>query len=269
MKFSIVVVSLNPGDKLKKTLQSILMQDFTDYEVIVKDGGSKDGCLERAAEELDDPRIHLYTEKDKSIYDGMNQAVSHARGEYIYFLNCGDKFYDKKVLGKIAGEIAVVEKKEPGKRHIFYGDIFGEKNGVHITPAPKITGFTCYRNVPNHQSCFYSATLCKEKPFEIRFKIRGDYEHFLWCFYKAEADMVYIKIPIAYYEGGGYSESRENIARSKAEHREITAKYMSRKELFRYRAVMLLTLAPLRTFMAENPVLSGFYNRVRSLLYRR
>ena len=269
MKFSIVVVSLNPGDKLKKTLQSILMQDFTDYEVIVKDGGSKDGCLERAAEELDDPRIHLYTEKDKSIYDGMNQAVSHARGEYIYFLNCGDKFYDKKVLGKIAGEIAVVEKKEPGKRHIFYGDIFGEKNGVHITPAPKITGFTCYRNVPNHQSCFYSATLCKEKPFEIRFKIRGDYEHFLWCFYKAEADMVYIKTPIAYYEGGGYSESRENIARSKAEHREITAKYMSRKELFRYRAVMLLTLAPLRTFMAENPVLSGFYNRVRSLLYRR
>ena len=269
MKFSIVVVSLNPGDKLKKTLQSILMQDFTDYEVIVKDGGSKDGCLERAAEELDDPRIHLYTEKDKSIYDGMNQAVSHAQGEYIYFLNCGDKFYDKKVLGKIAGEIAVVEKKEPGKRHIFYGDIFGEKNGVHITPAPKITGFTCYRNVPNHQSCFYSATLCKEKPFEIRFKIRGDYEHFLWCFYKAEADMVYIKIPIAYYEGGGYSESRENIARSKAEHREITAKYMSRKELFRYRAVMLLTLAPLRTFMAENPVLSGFYNRMRSLLYRR
>ncbi|MGN0429991.1 MAG: glycosyltransferase [Acetatifactor sp.] len=269
MKFSIVVVSLNPGDKLKKTLQSILMQDFTDYEVIVKDGGSKDGCLERAAEELDDPRIHLYTEKDKSIYDGMNQAVSHAQGEYIYFLNCGDKFYDKKVLGKIAGEIAVVEKKEPGKRHIFYGDIFGEKNGVHITPAPKITGFTCYRNVPNHQSCFYSAALCKEKPFEIRFKIRGDYEHFLWCFYKAEADMVYIKTPIAYYEGGGYSESRENIARSKAEHREITAKYMSRKELFRYRAVMLLTLAPLRTFMAENPVLSGFYNRVRSLLYRR
>lgn len=269
MKFSIVVVSLNPGDKLKKTLQSILMQDFTDYEVIVKDGGSKDGCLERAAEELDDPRIHLYTEKDKSIYDGMNQAVSHAQGEYIYFLNCGDKFYDKKVLGKIAGEIAVVEKKEPGKRHIFYGDIFGEKNGVHITPAPKITGFTCYRNVPNHQSCFYSATLCKEKPFEIRFKIRGDYEHFLWCFYKAEADMVYIRTPIAYYEGGGYSESRENIARSKAEHREITAKYMSRKELFRYRAVMLLTLAPLRTFMAENPVLSGFYNRVRSLLYRR
>ena len=269
MKFSIVVVSLNPGDKLKKTLQSILMQDFTDYEVIVKDGGSKDGCLERAAEELDDPRIHLYTEKDKSIYDGMNQAVSHAQGEYIYFLNCGDKFYDKKVLGKIAGEIAVVEKKEPGKRHIFYGDIFGEKNGVHITPAPKITGFTCYRNVPNHQSCFYSATLCKEKPFEIRFKIRGDYEHFLWCFYKAEADMVYIKTPIAYYEGGGYSESRENIARSKAEHREITAKYMSRKELFRYRAAMLLTLAPLRTFMAENPVLSGFYNRMRSLLYRR
>lgn len=269
MKFSIVVVSLNPGDKLKKTLQSILMQEFTDYEVIVKDGGSKDGCLELAATELADPRVHLFEEADQSIYDGMNQGVSHAQGDYIYFLNCGDKFYDKNVLWKIAGEIAVAEKKFPGERQIFYGDIFGEKNGVQITPAPKITGFTCYRNIPCHQACFYDAALCKEKPFVLEYKIRGDYEHFLWCFYKAKAKMTYIKTPVAYYEGGGYSEAKENIARSKQEHREITVKYMSEKEVFLYKSAMILTLQPLRTFMAENPKMSGFYNKVRSLLYRR
>ena len=44
--FSIVVVSLNPGERLEKTLNSILSQTYQNYEVILKDGGSKDGSLE-------------------------------------------------------------------------------------------------------------------------------------------------------------------------------------------------------------------------------
>ena len=44
--FSIIVVSLNPGEKLKETLDSIKMQECRDYEIIIKDGGSKDGALE-------------------------------------------------------------------------------------------------------------------------------------------------------------------------------------------------------------------------------
>ena len=43
--FSILVVCLNPGDKLKVTLESIENQSFQDYEVIVKDGISTDGSL--------------------------------------------------------------------------------------------------------------------------------------------------------------------------------------------------------------------------------
>ena len=43
MKFSIIVVCLNPGTKLNQTLDSILAQTCPDFEVIVKDGGSRDG----------------------------------------------------------------------------------------------------------------------------------------------------------------------------------------------------------------------------------
>ena len=45
--FSIVVVSLNPGDKLFSTLQSILDQDYGNFEIIIKDGGSTDGSVQR------------------------------------------------------------------------------------------------------------------------------------------------------------------------------------------------------------------------------
>ena len=43
--FSIIVVALNPGERLKKTLESIASQTFQDYEVIIKDGGSSDQSL--------------------------------------------------------------------------------------------------------------------------------------------------------------------------------------------------------------------------------
>ena len=45
MKFSIIVVCLNPGTKLNQTLDSILAQTCPDFEVIVKDGGSRDGSI--------------------------------------------------------------------------------------------------------------------------------------------------------------------------------------------------------------------------------
>lgn len=45
ISFSIVVVCLNPGEKLLKTVQSVLNQKYGNYEIVVKDGGSTDGSL--------------------------------------------------------------------------------------------------------------------------------------------------------------------------------------------------------------------------------
>ncbi len=41
------------------------------------------------------------SQADKGIYDAMNQAVGYAKGDYLFFLNAGDSFYDKEVLYKI------------------------------------------------------------------------------------------------------------------------------------------------------------------------
>lgn len=284
MRFSIIVVCLNAGDKLNDTLDSIFAQDFLDYEVVVKDGGSKDGSIEGMRK---DERIRLYVEQDKSIYDAMNQAVGYAKGEYIIFLNCGDSFHDCTVLTKVDECIREKEQREPGtltdgggmrekqsdatkpSRLIIYGKLYNEKTDSWITPAPVINGFTCYRNVPCHQSCIYDAKLCKEKPFEIQFKIRGDYEHFLWCYYRGGAKMVYLDATVADYEGGGYSETKANLKRSKAEHKEITARYMSKGELFKYKAILLLTLAPLRTKLANSKRFAGMYHKLTAMMYGR
>jgi hypothetical protein len=79
----------------------------------------------------------------------------------------------------------------------------------------------------------------------------------------------YIPVVLASYEGGGFSETAENKKRSAAEHKEITALYMSAFQRFKYRAILIVTLQPIRTKIAENPKMSGFYNKIKNMLYRR
>lgn len=266
-KFSIIVVCLNPGEKLNLTLDSVLNQTFQDYEILVKDGGSRDGSVEGMRQ---DERIRLFREKDSSIYEAMNQAVSHAEGQFLLFLNCGDFFAGETVLEKTAAFLEKEESKGSDlTRLVLYGDIFSEKTGAAIAAAPRITGFTCYRNIPCHQACFYSRQLCLEKPYEVKYRIRADYDHFLWCFYKGKATFLNMGFAVASYEGGGYSESKENQKRDEQEHQEITASYMGKAELFQYRLLLFCTFAPLRRAMAESKVFSGLYQRLKSCFYTK
>ena len=273
MKFSIITVCLNPGDKLKMTLDSVLQQTCHDWEVILKDGGSRDGSLEQWKQEAVEmpgvERIKVFVEKDKGIYDAMNQAVAHATGEFVLFMNCGDVFPDKEVLKRVLEVLDAEEKKGIDMdKLVLYGDTYSEKNDVVIASAPEITGFTCYRNIPCHQSCFYSRALCVKKPYDLQYKIRADYDHFLWCFYEAGANFLHMDLAVASYEGGGFSESKANRKRDKQEHGEITAAYMDKGELIKYKLIMALTLAPVRRAMAESKVFSGLYHWVKEKIYR-
>lgn len=355
MTFSIIVVCLNAGKKLRETIESILGQTERDYEIIIKDGGSTDEItkawldnyrqreqknLEQGATHLvqekehleeDSPydaQIRVYCGKDVGIYDAMNQAVQYVRGDYVLFLNCGDRFYDNGVLARVKKQISRVKEQTsqgreqisqvkeqitrtkeqtsqgreqvsrvreqtslagvhtsqegmqsgrsmagttgalPG-RYIFYGNIYEQRTDTFVQSNPVIDDFACYRNVPCHQVCFYAAGLLREKPFDTAYAVRADYEQFLWCYYRGHARTVYMPLTVAIYEGGGFSETRENEKKSQREHRKIVSIYMPAAKVRKYRLIMLITLAPLRTWIAGNPVTAGIYQTIKRKLYRR
>lgn len=269
-KFSIIVVCLNPGNKLIETMESIRCQSYGDYEVVVKDGFSKDGSMEALRAWLQTEgaaiaaKVHVHQLADKSIYDAMNQAAELAGGEYLYFLNCGDHFYDADALKNMAAEM----EKHPESR-LFYGNVYDAIRKSVVQSNPKIDAFACYRNVPCHQACVYHKDLFSERGYEPKYRVRADYEHFLWCFFTKKMFPVYVPVTLALYEGGGFSETAENRARSGKEHEEIVAMYMSRRQILTYRLIMLASLQPVRTAMAESKLLGGFYQKVKKVLYRR
>lgn len=258
--FSVIVVCLNAGDKLIDTVNSILMQNYENYEILVKDGLSKDGSVEKLPVST---KIRIYREKDSGIYEAMNQASCQVQGDYVLFLNCGDTFYQADVLQKTADFI-----EQDAGHGIYYGDTFCEQTHTTVVSSPEITPFTCYRNIPCHQSCFYRKDLLIKKPYDPKLRIRADYDHFLWCYFKADAKPVHMNLVVAAYEGGGYSESRSNRKRDKQEHKQIVKTYMSRGQRMKFAFIMAITLAPIRRFLAEKTPLSGVYNKIKAGLYR-
>ena len=242
--FSILIVCLNPGNKLKDTLQSILNQEETDYEIVIKDGLSTDGSLDQLQET---EKLHIYKQKDSG----------------IYFLNCGDYFYHSKSLAEIKQGIL----KTPGRK-IYYGNAYFRRAKTIIHVPKVIDDFACYRNIPCHQACVFEKSLFTPKGFTLDYKIRADYDFFLRAYFTQQVKPNYIDTVIADYEGGGFSESKGNQKRDKIEHRTITSLYMKKSQLFRYRLFMFFTFQKLRKYIAERSAFSGVYDKVKSRLYK-
>ena len=72
---------------------------------------------------------------------------------------------------------------------------------------------------------------------------------------------------VASYEGGGFSETKENVRRSAREHRQIVGKYMPSGKVLKYRLLMLITFAPVRTYLSHNPLTAGIYQTGKRKVY--
>ncbi len=268
--FSIIVVALNPGQKLMDTLTSIQKQTYRNYEIILKDGFSTDGSFEAAQNNLSigEHTVQIVQKKDSGIYDAMNQAIQYVRGKYILFLNCGDLFFDESVLERMERFISEKTQNQSNENVLFYGNQYLSLQEATVYSTPVINEFACFRNVPCHQVCFYNKSLFAERCYDTHYRVRADYEHFLYCYFVKKTNMYYAPILIANYEGGGFSETKVNKEISRKEHREVTKRYMGKAKTFWFRLLLILTLAPLRTKIAENPALAKKYNTLKKMLYK-
>lgn len=90
-KVSIVIPVYNAASALRRCLDSVLKQEFTDFELLLMDDGSSDespAILDEYAGK--DSRIRLVHKNNSGVSDTRNQALDLARGTYVQFLDADD-----------------------------------------------------------------------------------------------------------------------------------------------------------------------------------
>jgi glycosyltransferase involved in cell wall biosynthesis len=89
MKISIITASLNRKDFIGAAIESVLAQNYPDFEHWIIDGGSTDGTLELLKQY---PHLRVLSEPDKGVYDAWNKGIALASGAVLGFLNSDDQY---------------------------------------------------------------------------------------------------------------------------------------------------------------------------------
>lgn len=175
--FSIITVTYNAASTLPPTIASVMEQTCDLYEMIVVDGASTDGTLD-LLRECTHANLRWISEPDKGIYDAMNKGIAMAEGEYVIFLNAGDRFASAETLQLLAD--AAMDDDFPG---IIYGqtdivDSDGRVLGPRHLRAPEVLTLDSFKDGMTvcHQAF---VTLRKITGFyNLDYRFSADYD---WC----------------------------------------------------------------------------------------
>lgn len=99
-KVSVIIPAYNQGHYLKEAIQSVLTQDYTDYELIIIDDGSQDNTRE-VVDSFSDARIRYLYQSNKGLTAARNTGIGLASGQYISFLDSDDIFLPEKLTALV------------------------------------------------------------------------------------------------------------------------------------------------------------------------
>ena len=195
---SIITVVFNGEKYLEETMQSVINQSYDNVEYIIIDGGSTDKTVD-IIRRYEDQIDYWVSEADKGIYDAMNKGIDLVSGEWINFMNAGDKFYNDDVLKNIFDE--------PNFNSI--NIIFGDHKVVYPHKIRVVKGGNIVDlwqgSQFNHQSAFISSVFHKKNKYNILNRIGADFE-FFYTAYKSKQRFKYIDIIVSSISSGGLSD---------------------------------------------------------------
>lgn len=187
MKISIITITYNAEKWLEGTMLSILNQNNSDFEYLIIDGKSTDNTVniikqyEQKIIQNEFPsfsinNLHWISEKDHGLYDAMNKGLRMAKGEYVWFINAGDKVYDETTVNTIIdvvhqhpccdvvyGQSLIIDENDTplGERHKIAPPILTKKsllNGLVVC----------------HQSILVRTSIAPL--YNLKYKLTADYD---------------------------------------------------------------------------------------------
>lgn len=196
-KVTVITVARNAYEGLRLTMESVAALSYPDVEYIVVDGASTDGTVAMLEQSKG---VKWISEPDKGIYDAMNKGVGMATGEWIIFMNAGDKFASADVLERVFAHAGTDEAD------VIYGDVVkhGRVCEAVDTPVDGHRMFFC------HQSCIARRKRLIDTPFDISHRMSADFK-WVKTMIKQGRRLLHVPVAVSEFDTNGVS----NTARSR------------------------------------------------------
>ena len=185
---SIVTVTYNAEQTLERTIKSVEEQTYPHIEHVLIDGCSSDRTMSYIQRyvERNGGKSHLIRvirEPDNGLYDAMNKGIQLATGDYLVFLNAGDKLHETTTIEEM------VSKMNWQHNRTNYAVVYGETDLVdnegnflrhRRLQAPEKLTSKSFRSgmLVCHQSFYVRTDLAKATPYDLHYRYSADYD---WC----------------------------------------------------------------------------------------
>ena len=202
----VTVVKDAPAD-VARTIASVAAQDLTGVEYLIIDGSDDRSSVPGVLRGMPTLASEYVWSAPQGIYPAMNEGLALARGDYVYFANAGDVFFDADVLRRVSATVQTTDAPW------LFGDVEILSQSGHRVITPRWDYVdeqaSCFSrgHVPCHQGTFARrALLLDQGGFDTTYSIVADYVAFLKL--TIVGDPAPLDFIIATFAEGGVSTTR-------------------------------------------------------------
>ncbi len=228
MKFSVIIPLYNKAPYVRKALESVFAQTYTDYELIVVDDGSTDDSAEIAEEVLQEAAPHrpiassphrLLKQTNAGVSAARNTGVAASTGDYVAFLDADD-WWDPTYLERMAQLIE--DYPDAG---LYASNYYYHKDGINIIKVDIPTGYfnypvEYYKNFA--MPVWTGATMIPRKVYDeiggFPQGIKLGEDFLLWSKIVLQYPVAFLNEPLAYYNNTLHANYRATYNLHAPEH---------------------------------------------------
>lgn len=202
---SLITVTYNAGKYLERTIQSVISQKYPRIEYIIIDGKSTDNTLE-IIKKYEKHLSNWISEPDAGLYDAMNKGQKLATGEYLWFMNAGDRIFSENTLQEIFDN-------QPNDADVYFGEaefhnLEDEYLGLRSDVMPfRLPEKLHWKSLQRGMVVCHQAFLVKRKispEYDLNHSYCADVDWVIRCLKRAK-DIIHTHQILAVYLQGGYS----------------------------------------------------------------
>lgn len=183
MLFSVIIPAYNAAKCIRRSVNSILKQSISDFEIIIVNDGSTDDTIS-IIKSFTDSRIKIINQKNSGVSVARNNGIKNAKGSFICFLDADDEWYVNH-LEVLNNAIQTYKNKlffvTYSNTELLDGTIIREVEHDDLKDPFYIEDFLEYEYQQKMRKCFNTNCVCVNKKafekyglFEVGVKISED-----------------------------------------------------------------------------------------------